>query len=184
MSKEGENWRISKERKEEERRKEIDKHERLETASRKKEAVRTKQKCKELQTRITDEKMPRNRKMLIEMELERKRIFLMKEAKQELWKKWRQNKGRIKHPKLTKNENSKEEELEEKLRTFKIEVENYEEEERELAKTKKEGFEKKERKERYWEMLRWVVTFIDENKEYWEELKKQRKLQREQAEKG
>ena len=61
MSKEGENWRISKERKEEERRKEIDKHERLETASRKKEAVRTKQKCKELQTRITDElnKMPK-----------------------------------------------------------------------------------------------------------------------------
>ena len=64
--------------------------------------------------------------------------------------------------------------------------EKYEEElkqERELAKTKRERLERKQRKEKYWEMLRWVVKFIDDNKEQWEEEKKMKKTRREHEEK-
>ena len=108
--------------------------------------------------------------------MERKRILLLREAKQELWKKWRQKKGKCK-PKISDLKNktgNKEDELTRKLETIEDEVKRYEEElkiERELARTKKEKLEKKKRKEKHWEMLRWIVSFIEENKGQWEEEK-------------
>ena len=72
----------------------------------------------------------------------------------------------------------KEDDLENKLKRIETEVTRYEEEltqQREVAKTKKEKLERKRRKEQHWEMLKWIVAFIDENKDQWEEDKKQKK---------
>ena len=144
MNKEGENWQISKERREDERRQLVEKHERLGTARTKKEAVRTKQKCKEIQSKITTElkKLPRNRQILMEKEMERKRILLLREAKQELWKKWRQRKGRGQVPKIAKLKEQEKESLTRELEKIEAQVEKY-----------KEGW-KKSRKERNLKNLR------------------------------
>ena len=55
MSREGENWQISKERREEERKQELERHERIERAKKKKETTESEHKCKKLQTKITEQ---------------------------------------------------------------------------------------------------------------------------------
>ena len=92
MEKEGENWKISKERRDLERQNETERMERLTRAGKKKKDTIQKIKCKEIQQKITKElnRLPRNRQILAEKEVERERLILMKEAKEELWRKWRQ----------------------------------------------------------------------------------------------
>ena len=60
---------------------------------------------------------------MLDRELERERRLNMKEAKEEVWKRWRQAKGRRKtNPHRNKDVRS----LEEKLRRVEREVEDYE----------------------------------------------------------
>ena len=49
-----------------------------------------------LQSKISEcwKKLPAMRKKMIELEEEKERRLLLKEAKEELWKRWRQKKGR------------------------------------------------------------------------------------------
>ena len=100
MGKEGENWKISKERRDQERQKEEEKHERLGRAALQKRDTIQKIKCKEIQQKITKEltKLPRNRRIMTERAAEKERLMLLKEAKQELWRKWRQKKRREEEP--------------------------------------------------------------------------------------
>ena len=49
------------------------------------------------------------------------------------------------------------------------------------AKTKQERLEKKRRKEKHWELLRWLVNFIEENKQQWEENRQKRKEDQEKT---
>ena len=154
MGKEGEKWKISKERREKERMRELERSERLEKAAAKKRTALHQGKCKDMQRKITEElsKLPQNRKVLVEREMERERLILMKEAKQELWRKWRQNKGKTINPRqTTKSERDKrEDELDHKLKRIGEEVRKYEEEleiVRKEARTKVERLEKKKRKE-------------------------------------
>ena len=118
IKKDGVNWQISKERRENERRQEWEKKERLETAKRKQNEWKT----RNLQTKITDtlEKLPKNRIELIRREEEKTRRFMLIEAKQELWKKWRKNVGNItkKDPKNKKRstKNQKEDQKEQEMK--------------------------------------------------------------------
>ena len=73
-----------------------EKEERLERGRKKGENVRHKERCKKIQTKITETllKIPSNRQKIIREEEERERKLLLEEAKDEIWKRWRQNKGR------------------------------------------------------------------------------------------
>ena len=127
-------------------------------------------------------KLPRNRRILVERETEKERKLLLKEAKEELWKRWRQKKGRINQPKLKNGE----EDLEKKLKRIEEEVSKYKEEMKTKEteeKTRRERLEKKKQKEKHWEMLRWVVNFIDENRNHWEGEKIRKRKDLEESEK-
>ena len=116
--------------------------------------------------------------------VEKERLILIKETKQELWRNQRQNKGKAEKPREDSKQN-KEEELNRKLAKIEEKVRRYEEEiviAREAAKTRQEKLEKKRRKEKHWELLRWVVKFIEENTQQWEENKQKRKKHLEEVE--
>ena len=170
------------------------------------------QKAKTIQA-ITEKKiltnlklLPNTRKVALENEQQRTNRIMIKEAKENMWKRWR---GKV--PMSRKNTNlSEQERLEEKLSRIEREIESWrneekdrkEQEERELQrrekyieekkekentriikeKAKKEKLKRKKELEKHWEILRWLIEFIDENKEQWEENDNVRELENEQRE--
>ena len=116
MEEEGYHWKKSKERREQEKKNEDERQARLELAAEKRAKTLEKLETHKIQQKITDklQELPQNRRILAERELERERKITLKEAREELWKKWRQSKGKRKdNPKLTTK--STKEDLEEKL---------------------------------------------------------------------
>ena len=128
--------------------------------------------------------IPSNRRILLEKRIEKERKLDLKEAREKIWSKWRQNKGKKTHfPKL-KTKGSKEA-LEDKLQKVEAEIESYKKEleKIEAEKEKRENkLKKKERKLKHWEMMKWIVAFIDENKEEWDKIKRMKKEDREKQE--
>ena len=125
---------------------------------------------------------------MVERKLETERKLNLKEAKEELWRHWRQKKGRTEYKKKTKKEEY-DINLERKLERIELEIKNYEEElEKELVDTlekvenKNKQLEKKRKKEQHWEMLAWIVAFIEENKSSWETGRKEREQERKEKE--
>ena len=127
--------------------------------------------------------------------MEREKRILIKEAKEEIWKKWRQKKGRNgTNPKLIiRNDRQS---LEEKLRRVESEVEKYKKvvenrrkEEEIQLKMKNKGkdeteertrrLQRKKRMEEYWEKLRWVTRLLDETNIAETDLNKMRKEDKE-----
>ena len=113
----------------------------------------------------------------------------LREAKQEVWKKWRQSKGRRKNNPKTKNKNNNKnntnEELEAKLEKIEMAVQSYKSELENMKKSEQEKasrLERKRRLESHWEMLRWITSFMEENETKWTELKKLRRQEREEKE--
>ena len=96
MAKEGHNWKFSKERRDFERIEKLEKEDRLEKARVKKDNTKEKLEKKEKQLKITSElkKIPENRRKILLMEIKKERISTLKEAKEELWNKHSQKKGR------------------------------------------------------------------------------------------
>ena len=103
---EGINWKISKERRDQERKALEDKAERIQRGAHKKKQTLERIDKKLKQQRITQEleKLPDNRRILLEREIETERKLNLKEAKEELWKRWRQKKGKTEYKKKTKKE--------------------------------------------------------------------------------
>ena len=65
--------------------------------------------------------------------------------------------------------------LEEKLKKIEKEIEKYREELKkagEERKKKDERINKKQRKQAHWDMMKWVVKFIDDNKVKWDNLRR------------
>ena len=60
------------------------------------------------------EKLSENKRILVERDEERKRMMIQKEAKIELWKSWRQKKGRGSKPKIQEIKEIKKRSLEQK----------------------------------------------------------------------
>ena len=83
--------------------------------------------------------LPKNRQILLQREQEREKRILLQETKKELWKRWRQKKGRgMREPtKTTDLEN-----MEDKLRRIETEVMKYK---KEVEKREQERKEKQER---------------------------------------
>ena len=81
------------------------------------------------QQKITTQlaKLPENRRIMLERELETERKLNLKEAKEELWRRWRQKKGRTEYKKKTKKE-EEETNLERKLERIEQEIAKYENE--------------------------------------------------------
>ena len=188
MKRDGYNWKISKERREQERAKNLERKERLERAAANKEKTLEKIERKNIQSKITDRlnQLPNNRRILIEKEIEKERLLNLKEAKEEIWKKWRQTKGRRRTNPHKKQKMTENESLEEKLSKIEKAVEEYQLELEKIEEQKKEKdqrIERKKRMEKHWEMLRWIIKFMEENDRKWKELKKLRQTEREEQEK-
>ena len=91
------------------RREYIEREERLGRANAQREKTLKRLKTKEKQRKITEtlEKLPENRRILVERELEKERRMNLKEAKEEIWKRWRQSKGKRRmNPKMGRDNKS------------------------------------------------------------------------------
>ena len=131
----------------------------------------------QLQAKISDcwKRLPQTRQKVLELEEERERRLLLKEAKEELWKRWRQRKGRkATNPEAGKKDVAKMEERLARIEKELIEEKRKRDREKEEKIVKMERIEKKRRKEKHWEMLRWLVAFLEENREGWDELRRRR----------
>ena len=179
MEKEGIHWAKSKERRELERRK----LERIRIGQVKKIELNAKLEKNRLQRKITESlaELPENRQIILRREEEKERLITLQEAKKELWKRWRQKKG--KGFKLdTIRDRDDEENLEKKLRKVELEVARYREEleEKERKETQRRNQkQKKEAKEKHWEMIKWIVSFIEQNKEEWDRRRREEIAERE-----
>ena len=177
---EGITWAKSKERREMERSKIL----RLSEGKAKKKIQVEKKEKETIQRKITENLaiLPKNRQILLQREEERERRILLQETKKELWKRWRQRKGRG----MRDQTRDDKENLEDKLKKIEAEVAKYKEElerkEQELRE-RNTRLKKKEEKERHWAMLRWVASFIEENQENWEKRRREEAAEREQERK-
>ena len=79
-----------------------------------------------------------------------------------------------------KNKTTKEkiEHQEKNLKKIETEIEQFEKE----IKVKNERAEKKKRKEKHWEMAKWLVEYIEENREIWRENEKEKEIKRREDE--
>ena len=136
-----------------------------------------------IQTKIIKEleKIPENKRKLLESQIEHQNKLDLKEAKEEIWKRWRHKKGKITNINKTNNiNNTKKYEnktVEEKIEHEELKLKRIEEaiKQNEKEMEEKSGrLDKKRRKEQHWEMAKWLVEFIDENKEKWERVSKER----------
>ena len=182
LENEGATWEKSKERRELEKQRLC----RVQEGQTKKEALIQKREKEQLQRKITDSlaTLPKNRQILLLREEERERLILLQEAKKEIWKRWRQRKGRGMKMNEIKQKDSAED-MERKLGKIEAEVERYHQElqakELEL-KAKKDRKKRKEQKEKQWEMMRWLVSYIETNKEAWQKRRQEEIREREQQE--
>ena len=105
--------------------------------------------------------MPENRAELCRREDELERRLLIKEAKEEMWRKWRQTKGRRGGAVRYKNDLER---LEIELEKAEKELKRYQEEKKEQAEREEQREKRKARKrekERHWDMLRWILRYIE-----------------------
>ena len=177
LEEERETWKKTKERRDMERLLEEERNERLAKAGLKRIKTLKNIKMKETQTKITDKlkEIPENERKILEMKVEKERRMELKEAKEKLISRWRQNKG--KKDSVLKGKDDQEE-LEVKLEKIEREIIKYKKElevKRANEVIKEKRLEKKKRKLRHWEMMKWIVKFIEDNKKEWEVLKRRRK---------
>ena len=159
------------------------------TAQRKKQNIMEKERKRQIQTRITESlgELPNNKRILLEREMELEKRLLIKEAKEEIWKKWRQNKGRKKtNPRILTKEDKNP--IEDKLKRVELEVAKFKEErdkkKREEEKQrqgdqpedeeskKQRRLATKKRLEGYWGKLRWVTKILEETEDLQADIKK------------
>ena len=184
MEKEGTHWKKSQERRELEKNELAERTERLQRAENKKQKTLSRIRCNKIQEKITSslESLPENKRKILRMRENKEKAILLKEARREVWTKWRQSKGKMKVEKVLE---AGEHELEKRLEMIRKEVENYEREQEEQRKgeeEKKRRLERSKKKAQQWEMLRWIVTFITKNEQRWEIRRKMEEERREEEE--
>ena len=173
-----------------ERNKLEERQERIKRAEIQKQKYMEKERKNNIQMRITQSlgELPENKRILLDREMEKERRLLMKEAKEEIWKKWRQKKGRKStNPKIKTREDK--DPLEEKLMKVELEVAKYKEIREKMRYDEMKGREKneedeetrktrrlatKKRLEGYWEKLRWVTKILEETSDLQSQIKKMR----------
>ena len=143
--------------------------------------------------------LPKNKRILLEREMELERRLLIKEAREEIWKKWRQNKGRKNtNPKIKTKEDKNP--MEEKLKKVELEVAKFkderekkkQEEEKQKQSNRPEDEESKKKRrlatkkrlERYWEKLRWVTRILEETEDIQANIRKLRDKDSKEEEEG
>ena len=114
MELEGSHWKKSQERRELEKREAEEKRERLNKAEVKKKQTLHKVKCSKIQEKITSSLLllPENERKLIRMRENREKAMVLREARREIWSRWRQNKGRKVREKTAEKSSMEEEEAE------------------------------------------------------------------------
>ena len=131
------------------------------------------------QRKITEilNQLPENKAEMIRREEARERRLLLKETKEELWRRWRQRKGRgIEgwNPEKYDSKEAEHREIDKKLERAEKELKLHREEaeKKKLEEDEKNRrLETKKRKEKKWEMMRWLTNFLEKNKEDWDLLK-------------
>ena len=175
-----EKWKKSKERRELERSGDEERRDRKDRAAEKKRKTLEKIETTKTQQKITDclKILPQNRRRLVEKEEEKMRKVLLEEAETELWRKWRQEKGRGMRNWAQVGERETTEQklriVEEQTEKYKLELERIEmrrirreEEEIREEQERNKRMDTKKKNERQWEMMRWVTKFMKENMVLW-----------------
>ena len=172
------------ERREAERTELEEKIERKKRAEKKSKEAKEDWNRKQTQMKITEAMkiLPKEKQILIENEEEKRNRILLKEAKEELWKRWRQRKGREKDSDkrvMLGEEDKRLDRIEAAIRKHKAEQEELKRREEETKERKKRQAAKK----KSWEMLRWIVTYIEEKRPDWERRRKEEISRRRAAQK-
>ena len=128
LAKDGVTWKKSQERREEERNEILEREDRKKRAAMKKKTGADKRELNMIQTKITSElqKIPENRRILLEQKIEKENNLELKEAREALWKRWNQKKGKI--PDINKPNNIKtfkNKSVEERIEHLKKNLEKY-----------------------------------------------------------
>ena len=144
----------------------MEKEERLKRAGIQKKETMDKIQVKRIQTKITEKmkEFPGNLRIITERGADKERRLLLAEAKEEIWKRLRQNKGRKNtNPRICGKKDNLQN-FEEKLERIEKEVERYKDEERRKAeeeetkqREKSIRLEKKQKMEKHWETLNWII---------------------------
>ena len=135
-----------------------------------------------IQRKITDNlgKLPISEREKFLREQERQRKIELKEMKENLWKNWRGKTAKnYSTTKEMEDEGGKLDELWKKVEEWKVEQEKIvepkmKEKEEKMTEKKRKAEEKtrrlclKEKLEGNWEMVRWLTSYIEENRESWE----------------
>ena len=190
-------WKIEEEDRLTERQKKEKKNKIEQEAARRKKGEEN----QKIQKKITEtwKRIPEHERKHLMQEEERKRRFELREAKINVWKKWRRESAEKKKETEDSQRNNQEswlQKLENTLQRMRKEIENrkvereaYEARRKKLIKEKKDKqenklrmeYERKERKEKKkmlqerWAMARWATQYLDENSEKWEREKEERK---------
>ena len=151
LKEDGLNWKRSEERKDEDMRRRMNKQaeeRKIKAGDRKEEDTNTSRQTIQLKISESLKRLPEVKKKAIEAEEERERRLMLKEAKEELWKRWRQRKGRkTDHPEVKDKEMER---MEYKLARIEKEIAHWEKEKekkREDEEQKMERLGRKRRKE-------------------------------------
>ena len=192
-------WFRNKEVRKEQERLEREKRDRFRVIGEKKKNQGNKQNLNVKQVTLTEmmKKLPQKEQEILAMEERRIRRLELQEMKQNVWRRWRGSTQTTDKRKETDGEKVERltRRIEEKIEKIKEEKRNKDKKTREWlvrrkrlieeARQKQEESERKNRDrkirldrkaklEEQWEMLRWTVAFIDENKERWERERKEK----------
>ena len=159
---------------------EKERQKRIQKAEKKKQNLLTNMKINKIMREIPEE----DRLKIIEEESRERRLEL-KEAKENIWKRWRiDSNRREKNENILRKEDKtkileKLERVMEKIEKEKVEEKKRKEERAKIAESKNEKRMERKRKQRMleekWEMMRWITEYIDQNQERWEVQGKERR---------
>ena len=141
----------------------LERMERRMKAKRKKQEYMEEQNNREKTRRITEmlKELPRNEQEKWMRDQRREEGKILKEIKDNLWKKWR---GKASKRDKLEEVPKEEVKLDKKLK----EMEKRIAEHRKSQELKNQRQERKKQLEEHWKMMRWLVSYIEENKYSWE----------------
>ena len=137
--------------------------ERVLRAKHKQEKYKEGQLLKEKNRKITDMllELPRDEQEKFKREKRREEGAILKEIKDNMWKRWR---GKARKNGKLEEIPKEEEKLDAQIMEIEQRVEEYRQEKRRVEERK----DKKRKLEEHWQMMRWLTRYIEENRYTWE----------------
>ena len=150
----------------------IEKAERVKRAEYKKGEYRMEQMKRDKSRKITEMLMelPKDDQERWRRDQRQEEGRLLKEIKDNMWKRWR---GKLRRKQQSEVIPKEEEKLDAKIKEIESRIQEYKQEMQRVAERK----DKKKKLEEHWQMMKWLTSFIEENRYTWE---RRRQIQEEE----